>query len=150
SGGFRSRAQCTVGTVPNLLAPVVRLLTQARTWTGGCAGFGSGLFRPRDQDSHIRARRPREGAVSFFSSWRLETFHRGRPRSGTGVETRRRNDPGAVGRQCNRRGATLRSDVARLRKRYRLILREEVRGTVMEAAEVDDELRHLCRTLVAT
>src|SRR5439155_27372335 len=52
--------------------------------------------------------------------------------------------------RSHRRVATLRSDVARLRKRYRLILREEVRGTVMEAAEVDDELRHLCRTLVAT
>jgi hypothetical protein len=25
-----------------------------------------------------------------------------------------------------------------------------VRGTVMEAAEVDDELRHLCRALVTT
>jgi RNA polymerase sigma-70 factor (ECF subfamily) len=44
--------------------------------------------------------------------------------------------------------ATLRSDVARLRARYRAILREEVRGTVAEASEVDEELRHLCRVLV--
>jgi len=55
-----------------------------------------------------------------------------------------------MARRSHRPVATLRSDVARLRKRYRLILREEVRGTVMEAAEVDDELRHLCRALVAT
>jgi hypothetical protein len=46
--------------------------------------------------------------------------------------------------------ATLRSDVARLRARYRAILREEVRGTVLEAAEVDEELRHLCRAVAAT
>ena len=44
---------------------------------------------------------------------------------------------------------TLRSDVARLRARYRAILREEVRGTVAEASEVDEELRHLCRVLIA-
>jgi DNA-directed RNA polymerase specialized sigma24 family protein len=44
--------------------------------------------------------------------------------------------------------ATLRSDVARLRARYRAILREEVRSTVAEASEVDEELRHLCRVLV--
>jgi DNA-directed RNA polymerase specialized sigma24 family protein len=45
--------------------------------------------------------------------------------------------------------ATLRSDVARLRSRYRTILREEVRGTVAEASEVDAELRHLCEVLAA-
>ena len=43
---------------------------------------------------------------------------------------------------------TLRSDVARLRARYRAVLREEVRGTVIEDSEIDDELRHLCRVLV--
>src|SRR5436189_5145058 len=44
---------------------------------------------------------------------------------------------------------TLRSDVARLRSRYRAILREEVGGTVAEASEVDAELRHLCEVLMA-
>jgi DNA-directed RNA polymerase specialized sigma24 family protein len=44
---------------------------------------------------------------------------------------------------------TLRSDVARLRARYRAILREEVRGTVAAASDVDEELRHLCRVLIA-
>lgn len=44
---------------------------------------------------------------------------------------------------------TLRSDVARLRSRYRAILREEVAGTVAEASEVDAELRHLCEVLAA-
>src|SRR5262249_43265282 len=52
-------------------------------------------------------------------------------------------------RQVHRPVATLRSDVARLRARYRAILREEVRSTVAEAAEVDEELRHLCRALAA-
>lgn len=45
--------------------------------------------------------------------------------------------------------ATLRSDVARLRSRYRAILREEVGGTVAEVSEVDAELRHLCEVLAA-
>jgi DNA-directed RNA polymerase specialized sigma24 family protein len=44
---------------------------------------------------------------------------------------------------------TLRSDVARLRSRYRAILREEVGGTVADASEVDAELRHLCEVLAA-
>ena len=52
-------------------------------------------------------------------------------------------------RQLHRPIATLRSDVARLRARYRAILREEVRSTVAEAAEVDEELRYLCRALAA-
>jgi RNA polymerase sigma factor (sigma-70 family) len=44
---------------------------------------------------------------------------------------------------------TLRSDLARLRARYRAILREEVSGTVLEPAEVDDELRYFCHVLAA-
>lgn len=51
--------------------------------------------------------------------------------------------------QLGRPATTLRSDVARFRTRYRAILREEVRGTVSEASEVDAELRHLCETLAA-
>ena len=54
-----------------------------------------------------------------------------------------------MARRLNRRVTTLRSDVARLRKRYRLILREEVHGTVPEAAEIDEELRHLCHAVTA-
>src|ERR1051326_5502540 len=54
-----------------------------------------------------------------------------------------------MAQQLHRPIATLRSDVARLRARYRAILREEVRGTVGEAEEVDEELRHLCRALAA-
>ena len=54
-----------------------------------------------------------------------------------------------VALQLGRPATTLRSDVARLRTRYRAILREEVRGTVSEASEVDAELRHLCETLAA-
>ena len=45
--------------------------------------------------------------------------------------------------------ATLRSDVARLRSRYRAILREEVSGTLAEPRDVDAELRHLCEILAA-
>jgi len=45
--------------------------------------------------------------------------------------------------------ATLRSDLARLRARYRAILREEVAGTVATPAEIDDELRYLCRVMAA-
>jgi DNA-directed RNA polymerase specialized sigma24 family protein len=49
-----------------------------------------------------------------------------------------------------RPATTLRSDVARWRARYRAILRDEVRGTVTEDSDVDEELRHLCRVLIAT
>lgn len=49
--------------------------------------------------------------------------------------------------QLGRPPATLRSDVGRLRARYRVILREEVSGTVLDASEVDEELQHLCRAL---
>jgi DNA-directed RNA polymerase specialized sigma24 family protein len=55
-----------------------------------------------------------------------------------------------MAQRLNRSATTLRSDVARWRARYRAILREEVRGTVTEDADVDEELRHLCRVLIAT
>jgi RNA polymerase sigma factor (sigma-70 family) len=54
-----------------------------------------------------------------------------------------------MAQRSHRPVTTLRSDVARLRARYRAILREEVRGTVVQPTEVDEELRHLCRVLVA-
>ena len=47
---------------------------------------------------------------------------------------------------ANRLGCTavhLRVDVTRLRARYRAILREEVRGTVVDPRDVDEELRNL-------
>lgn len=52
-----------------------------------------------------------------------------------------------MGRRSHRPVATLRSDVARLRARRRAILREEVRGTVLEPTDVDEELRYLCRVM---
>jgi DNA-directed RNA polymerase specialized sigma24 family protein len=52
-----------------------------------------------------------------------------------------------MAQRLHRPVTTLRSDVARLRARYRAILREEVRGTVAEHSDVDVELRHLCRVL---
>ena len=45
--------------------------------------------------------------------------------------------------------SALRSELARLRARYRAIVREEVRETVCEATDVDDELRYLCQALAA-
>jgi RNA polymerase sigma factor (sigma-70 family) len=44
---------------------------------------------------------------------------------------------------------TLRSHLSRLRSRYRAFLREEVARTIGIAEDVDEELRHLCRTLIA-
>ena len=48
-----------------------------------------------------------------------------------------------------RSAVTLRKDVERLRNRYGQILRDEVQGTVTNPAEVDDELRYLCRTIAS-
>jgi RNA polymerase sigma-70 factor (ECF subfamily) len=48
-----------------------------------------------------------------------------------------------MAKQLGRPATTLRSDVARLRARYRAILREEVSGTVIDPRDVDEELRHL-------
>ena len=44
---------------------------------------------------------------------------------------------------------TLRSHLFRLRARYRELLRAEVRRTVPRERDVDDELRYLCRVLIA-
>ena len=50
--------------------------------------------------------------------------------------------------RVRRPAATLRKDAERLRARYGEILREEVCGTVTDPAEVDEELRYLCQTLI--
>jgi DNA-directed RNA polymerase specialized sigma24 family protein len=55
-----------------------------------------------------------------------------------------------MARRSHRPTTTLRSDVARLRARYRAILREEVRGTVLQPTEVDEELRYLCCAVAAS
>ncbi len=52
-----------------------------------------------------------------------------------------------MAQQLGRPATTLRSDVARFRARYRSILREEVSGTVTDASEVDEELRHLSQVM---
>ncbi len=54
-----------------------------------------------------------------------------------------------MAKRLGRPATTLRSDVARLRVRYRAVLREEVRGTLIDPRDVDEELRHL-RQAMAT
>jgi len=54
-----------------------------------------------------------------------------------------------MAKQLGRAATTLRSDVARLRARYRAILREEVSGTVIDPSDVDEELRHLRQAMAA-
>jgi len=49
-----------------------------------------------------------------------------------------------IATRLGRSAATLRSDVARLRERFGAILREEVQSTLLDAADVDAELRYLC------
>ncbi|MBA3650378.1 MAG: hypothetical protein H0W66_02565 [Chthoniobacterales bacterium] len=44
---------------------------------------------------------------------------------------------------------TLRSHLFRMRARYRALLRAEVRRTVPQEKDIDDELRYLCRILIA-
>jgi RNA polymerase sigma factor (sigma-70 family) len=54
-----------------------------------------------------------------------------------------------ISQRTHRPVTTLRSDLARLRARYRSILREEVRDTVLDPADVDDELRYFCHVVAA-
>jgi len=54
-----------------------------------------------------------------------------------------------MAKRLGRVATTLRSDVARLRTRYRAILREEVGGTVADPRDVDGELRHLREAMAA-
>ena len=51
--------------------------------------------------------------------------------------------------RLGRTAAHLRVDVTRLRARYRAILREEVSGTVVDARDVDEELRYLRQAMTA-
>jgi RNA polymerase sigma factor (sigma-70 family) len=54
-----------------------------------------------------------------------------------------------MAKRLGRQATTLRSDVARLRARYRAILREEVSGTLADPRDVDQELRHLRQAMAA-
>src|SRR5215469_11962676 len=51
--------------------------------------------------------------------------------------------------RLGRTAAHLRVEVTRLRSRYRAILREEVRGTVVDSTDVDEELRYLRQAMMA-
>jgi RNA polymerase sigma-70 factor (ECF subfamily) len=50
--------------------------------------------------------------------------------------------------RLGRTAAHLRVDVTRLRARYRTILREEVKGTVIHSSDVDEELRYLRQAMI--
>ena len=54
-----------------------------------------------------------------------------------------------MAKRLGRPATTLRSDVARLRARYRAVLREEVSGTVIDPRDVDEELRQLRQAMAA-
>jgi hypothetical protein len=54
-----------------------------------------------------------------------------------------------VANRLGRTAAHLRVDVTRLRARYRAILREEISGTVVDARDVDEELRYLRQAMTA-
>jgi RNA polymerase sigma factor (sigma-70 family) len=54
-----------------------------------------------------------------------------------------------MAKRLGRVATTLRSDVARLRARYRAILREEVSGTLVDPRDIDGELRHLRQAMAA-
>jgi DNA-directed RNA polymerase specialized sigma24 family protein len=54
-----------------------------------------------------------------------------------------------IATRLRRSASTLRSDVARLRERFGAILREEVQSTLLDAADVDGELRYLCGVMAA-
>ena len=54
-----------------------------------------------------------------------------------------------MAKRLGRAATTLRSDVARLRARYRAILRDEISGTVVDPSDVDEELRHLREAMAA-
>jgi RNA polymerase sigma-70 factor (ECF subfamily) len=54
-----------------------------------------------------------------------------------------------MAKRLGRPATTLRSDVARLRARYRSVLREEVSGTVVDPCDIDGELRHLRQAMAA-
>jgi RNA polymerase sigma factor (sigma-70 family) len=54
-----------------------------------------------------------------------------------------------IAKRLRRPATTLRSDVARVRARYRAILRKEVSSTVADPRDVDDELRHLRQAMAA-
>jgi RNA polymerase sigma factor (sigma-70 family) len=53
-----------------------------------------------------------------------------------------------IAKRLGRSAATLRVYAARLRARYRAILRQEVSGTVLDPRDVDEELRHLRQAMV--
>ena len=55
----------------------------------------------------------------------------------------------SLANQLGRSATTLRSDVARLRARFRAILRDEVGSTVEGSSQVDEELRYLCQVIAA-
>jgi len=83
--------------------------------------------------------------------WQLagkaELFHELRSYIAVGTDGAAAYDE--LARRLGRAAVTLRSDVARLRARYRDILRDEVRGTVTANESVDDELRHLRQVMAA-
>jgi RNA polymerase sigma-70 factor (ECF subfamily) len=85
-------------------------------------------------------------AAEYSGSQKAQVFAEMRPflTGGVGLPTHE-----AVAARLGVPVETMRSHLCRLRKRYRALLRAEVRRTVPKERDIDDELRYLCRVLIA-
>jgi RNA polymerase sigma-70 factor (ECF subfamily) len=82
--------------------------------------------------------------VEFAAKGKAETFEMLKGCLSGGAEPREE-----LAAQLGMSEGALKVAVHRLRQRYREVLREEVAQTVDEAAEIDEEMRHLARVLRA-
>ncbi len=89
------------------------------------------------------------GKRSLFGALRSHLTLPGNASATTTTEIATVESYKALAQKLGRPAVTLRSDVARLRARFRAILREEVRDTIERADDVDEELKYLCAVLAA-
>jgi len=142
----RDRAQKRGGGVQRVHLDEAALL-EAETHAASCQGWSAdGVFEREWATSLLRQgldRLAQEYAVAgkdaLFEA--LKVHLTGGPTAAVPYEE--------MAKQLGRAATTLRSDVARLRARYRAILREEVSGTVVDPSDVDEELRHLRQVMAA-
>jgi len=142
----RDRAQKRGGGVQRVHLDEAALL-EAETHAASCQGWSAdGVFEREWATSLLRQaldRLAQEYAVAgkdaLFEA--LKVHLTGGPTAAVPYEE--------MAKQLGRAATTLRSDVARLRARYRAILREEVSGTVVDPSDVDEELRHLRQAMAA-
>ena len=122
-------------------------LSEAEAYASRCKDWGADGIFDREWAASVARQALDRLAQEYELGGKAELFEalKSRLTTGEAASIPYEELPNRLGRTA----AHLRVEVTRLRARYGAILRDEVKGTVVDAQDVDEELRYLRQVMIA-